>query len=293
MSKLVFTADKTGVFDARLSTLGPNQIRIIFNDSVPDEFLIYSGFVIINEHNGIVEGDFTDYIYKYRDVEEPYIYEVSNNRMPYNPDMYTMPERGEIIYNTKEDQQKEVASFVYNKDSVSGIVDDKISELSEECKATIENGVGITINKELKHFSYSLEKGDQANVDDIFNSMMQTNAGQYYHADGETQQYFEPYQVFNIYSALKCNKLNTIAKYNQLALMLRNMFSQDKEYSDDDIEYLNQVSLRKTKLKGDFHKNYVANKTQNEDQMEAIKQKLIANGIEFPPEEKEAENATE
>lgn len=284
MSKLIFNADKTGVFDARVSAIGPNQIRVVFNSTVPEERILYSGFVVINEYNGLVEADYSDYKYKYRDVEEPHTFDLSNDGIPYTPtvSMKDMDKGGEVINFEHDEEEGEVT---FDKDSIAGYVESKISDLSEECKEEIEKGTQVMINDIVETFSYSLADGDQNNIDDMFNSMMQTKSGQYYHADGKPQQYFEPYQIYDIYSSLKLNKLNKIARYNQLVLMLRNMFSEDKEYTADDTEYIEQVSFKSTKLKGDFHKNYIANRTQNEDQMEALKQNLIANGIEFPKKE--------
>lgn len=291
MSKIIFNADKTGSFDALISSIGEHQIRLIFSGkNIPESRILYSGFVVVNEHNNIVEGDYTDYKYKYRDLEDPNMFDLDNDNVPYIPASIPPDKGEEFVYRKEEDPETKNTdgiSYTYTKDQMDNILETKLQELSDDCKEFIENGDSVLFEGGSKHFSYSLEKGDQNNIDDLFNYVMQTASGHYYHADGQSQEYFEPYQIFNIYSALKLNKLNSIARYNQLVLMLKDMVNEDREYTEDEVEYINQVSFKKTKLKGSFYKNFMANKTQNEEQMEALKQCLISKGVKFPEEKSE------
>ena len=286
MNSIVFTADKNNIFNAGVCAIGSNQIRITFYDNnIPDERIIYSGFCVVNEHNRIVEADYTDYKYKYRDTGDPRIFDLDNDGIPYIPSVIYNDKGEETVYEDIDTNTN--IEISYNKDQINNILDSKIEELSNECKEAIEFGADVMIDNSLNHFSYSLEKGDQINIEELFNMVLTTGEGQYYHADGKSQTYFEPYEIFEIYSAVKLNKLNKMAKYNQMVLMLKDMFSQDKEYTEDDSEFIDQVSFTKTKLKGDFHKAYIANTTKNNEQMETIKQKLINMGIEFPVEKTE------
>ena len=68
----------------------------------------------------------------------------------------------------------------------------KISSLSSMCHDMIEHGVDVEIDGTKEHFSYSIEKGDQGNIDDT------------------------PEQIMAIYVAQKTNKTVQETWFNQI-----------------------------------------------------------------------------
>ena len=66
MSKIIFEKNPSKVFDGQFSQIGKHQVRLVFNDEIPENELLLSGFNLINEHNGIVQTVRTSYTYIYR-----------------------------------------------------------------------------------------------------------------------------------------------------------------------------------------------------------------------------------
>jgi len=83
MSKIVFNLDPLNVYDGKFYQIGKNQIRLIFDDSLPSESFLFSGFVLINEHNGFVQTNRTDYVYLYRRYDDGKTIELCNDNIPY------------------------------------------------------------------------------------------------------------------------------------------------------------------------------------------------------------------
>lgn len=92
----------------------------------------------------------------------------------------------------------------------------KISSLSSMCHDMIEHGVDVEIDGTKEHFSYSIEKGDQGNIDDIFNLANATKLSQPYHADGGACKLYTPEQIMAIYVAQKTNKTVQETWFNQI-----------------------------------------------------------------------------
>lgn len=124
----------------------------------------------------------------------------------------------------------------------------KISSLSAQCHAVIEAGVDVEIDGVIEHFSYSIEKGDQGNIDDIFSLAVSTKLSQPYHADGGACKLYTPEQIMAIYVAQKTNKTVQETWFNQM-----------KQYLlvCDDIDTIKSVVYGQP-LDGEYLDNYNA-----------------------------------
>ena len=98
----------------------------------------------------------------------------------------------------------------------------KIKELSEACKKQIENGVDVEIRGNVEHFAYSIENGDQTNIDNLLSSAAQTKMAQPYHCDGGSCKMYSPEEIISIYIAQLTNKTGNTTYYNQLKLYVLN-----------------------------------------------------------------------
>ncbi len=102
------------------------------------------------------------------------------------------------------------------EETLDEIRSNKIASLSTQCHAMIENGVDVEINGVTEHFSYSIEKGDQGNIDDLFSLATATKLSQPYHADGGSCKLYTPEQITAIYVAQKTNKTVQETWFNQM-----------------------------------------------------------------------------
>ncbi len=83
MSKIVFNLDPLNVYDGKFYQIGKNQVRLVFDDSLPSESFLFSGFALINEHNGFVQTNRKDYVYLYRRYDDGKTIELCNDNTPY------------------------------------------------------------------------------------------------------------------------------------------------------------------------------------------------------------------
>lgn len=150
--------------------------------------------------------------------------------------------------------------------SIDQAMDEKMAEFSYECKNLIEMGVDVEINGMMEHFSYSLEAGDQSNIDDIFNLAAQSKMPQPYHADGEECTLFTPEQIFAIYAAQKMNKTAQITYYNLLKAQVRATYT-----TDDDIDTVEGLTYGLVPLTGEYKTTY----DTIMEQAQAITQSII------------------
>ena len=265
MSKLIFTADESTIFDASVYTIGPNQVRIVFTDSVKitDE-IVYSGFITVNEYNHMKEADFTDYIYKYRDTEQERVYEIDNNDEPYVPPVPPTPPEPPVPPTP----------------TLPEVLSQKIAELSNACRNEIESGVAIDFNGVIEHFAYSLSGGDQNNIDDLFNTMIQTLSGQYYHPDGGSCRLYSPAEIFYIYFLNKANTQDAVTYYNQMSIYLETTYG-NAEDTEENRNAVSAVYWKLTPLTGSYLELYEAVLAQGQTQMAAYKASLEEKGVDF------------
>lgn len=80
MSQIYFLDNNELIYDVEL-TNKMSIMNISFSENVPGDSTLTSGFKIINEHNGIVMGDYSDYVTIYRKFDNAV--ELSNNGSVY------------------------------------------------------------------------------------------------------------------------------------------------------------------------------------------------------------------
>lgn len=84
MSKIVFLANQSKIYNGFFSQIGTNQIRLIFESELPSQEVILSGLQLVNEHNGYVQTNREDYKYIYRTYEDnPLMIELCNDGVEY------------------------------------------------------------------------------------------------------------------------------------------------------------------------------------------------------------------
>ena len=80
MSKIYFINDKNTIYNVNFY----KQMEIVyieFINNMPEDDILSSGFNIVNEHNGIVMGDYSDYTTIYRKLDNTV--ELSNDGSVY------------------------------------------------------------------------------------------------------------------------------------------------------------------------------------------------------------------
>ena len=134
------------IYLAEVYLVSPNVMGLIFQNEIPENYL--SGFEQINVGNGIVEGQYLDFITEYRRYEdEPLKVELSNDESVYIPPVIPDPPEPPEPYVPTLD---EVKSY-------------KHSEMSGMCQSTIFSGFDVELSSgETKHFSLTYE--DQINL---------------------------------------------------------------------------------------------------------------------------------
>lgn len=217
MSLIKFTKSsaKTGV---NLSVDSFGRAKIIFeNDSIPDESILLSGFVELNEHNYLEQSDFSDMNYLYRKIDDV-TYILTRDES----DIYIEPEVSDGFYPdfTHED-------FVYEEyiPTLDEVRNAKISNLSSICYQKIINGIDIDINGVSEHFSYTEE--DQTNIKELFDLAVQTNTPLYYHSNGNSCKLYSVEQIIELYIKSVMNKMHHITYFNQLKMYINTLSNSD------------------------------------------------------------------
>jgi hypothetical protein len=250
MSKIRFVADQETIYDCTVSSIGPNQIRLVFpeDSELPDISTILSGFVLLNEHNLEVMDSYEDYIYEYREYTGGNTFELDNDNVPWvEPEPPYVPP-------TPPTPPTPPEPYI---PTVKETLDTKMSEFSMGCHDAIENGVDVDIDGVIEHFSYSLSGGDQNNIDDIFNTMLNTGLPQYYHCDGGSCKLYQRMQVFAIYATQKGNKMDHTTYFNQVRLQLEEEYKDMYDERDEEINaVINAYVYKEVPLEGDYLANY-------------------------------------
>lgn len=97
--------------------------------------------------------------------------------------------------------------------SIDFIRSSKISEMSLQCRRTIEAGIDIQLRMETKHFS--MDTQDQLNLMSL-GVMAQTQELIPYHADGETCIFYTADEINQIVAAATAHKVYHTTYYNAL-----------------------------------------------------------------------------
>lgn len=139
MSKIVFKQDSSVTYDCVFSQIGKNQVRLVIEKGLPSESIVTSGFILVNEYNGIVQTDRSDYIYIYRTYDDGVTIELCNDDVQYvAPSESELGEATEstVIHEPTEEEIKEM-----EKQRVIYDTNQKISSL----KAQLSNSDYIFI----------------------------------------------------------------------------------------------------------------------------------------------------
>lgn len=215
MSLIKFKDSEYVEVDLSLDSLG--RVRITFNkDDIPNNSVLLGGFVELNEHNFIVQSDFSDMNYIYQKINDS-TYILTKDK----DDIYQDPE---ISENEELDNKKDCIEFILAPEhtpTVDEIRNMKISSLSSTCNKQIISGVDIDIDGTIEHFSYSDE--DQANIKELFDLAVQTKIPMYYHSDGNSCKLYTVDQIITIYTTAAMNKMHHITYFNQLKMYLRSL----------------------------------------------------------------------
>lgn len=254
MDKIYFKKNESTLYHGTLYTVTQNIIRIIFEDSVPADDILISGFYVKNWYNDELQGNFSEYVTIYRKYQDDHqTIELSNDGSVHK----------EIIPDPDEPYTPTFAE----------IKSQKISQLSNSCKNEIESGIDINIDNNTEHFSYSISNGDQSNIDDIANAALTTKLGQSYHCDGGDCKIYTLDQIVAIYVGQKYNKMHHITYFNQMKQYI-NSFT-----NENDIDMIKQISYG-DELSGKYLATYNLNMENSKNVIIAT---LKAYGINTSP----------
>lgn len=242
MEKIRFLND-LNIYDGEISVRG-NVVAIKFINTLPPQNTLTSGFELLNENNGLVQGNYTAYTTIYRTYEDNgMLIELSNDGSVYVPPVVVIPEEPEPYVPTYEE-----------------VLNNKISELSLMCQYKIE--AGLTIND--LHYSYT-EK-DQINLNDIVNTVKITGLPLGYHADGQNCTEYSAEELMNIYIQLAMNKYCQQTYFNQSREYLKSL-----EESDTNKEII-ELYTYGTPLTGTYLETYNNMVALYNDQIQAMAQ---------------------
>lgn len=248
MEKIHFL-NNLNVYDGEVS-IRRNVVAIKFIDTLPPQNTLTSGFELLNENNGLVQGNYTAYTTIYRTFKDNgMLIELSNDGS-----VYVAPLEQEPI--------PEPEPYVPTFDEV---LNNKINELSFVCQYTIE--AGLIIND--LHYSYT-EK-DQINLNDIVNTVKLTGLPLGYHADGQNCTEYSAEELMNIYIQLAMNKYCQQTYFNQSREYLKSL-----EESDENKEIIESYTYG-TPLTGIYLETYNNMVALYNDQIQAIA-KISVNG---------------
>lgn len=96
----------------------------------------------------------------------------------------------------------------------------KLSEMSYQCRKTIENGIDIEVKGEKRHFSFTTQ--DQLNLMSL-STMAQTSDIIPYHADGEQCIYYTAAEINEIIAAMNNHKIYHTTYYNALKTYINSL----------------------------------------------------------------------
>lgn len=193
MEKIRFLNDRN-VYEGEVSVRG-NVAAITFAGTLPSRETLAKGFELLNENNGLVQGDYTSYTTVRRTFED------NENRIELSCDgsVYTPP--AAVIPTEPAEPEPYVPTY-------GEVLYQKIRELSLACQSAIEDG--LTVNG--LHYSYT--ERDQLNLNDIFHAVKLTGLPLGYHADGHVCTERSAGELAGLYLQLARNKYCQQAYFN-------------------------------------------------------------------------------
>lgn len=125
----------------------------------------------------------------------------------------TAIENNATIFDNEEQAPKITPIDPIEQLSFEFILNNKLEELSTNCRLTIENGFDLELRGEMRHFSLTTQ--DQLNLMNL-NMLAQTQHLIPYHADGEACEFYTPNEINEIIAAANTFKNYQIAYNNSL-----------------------------------------------------------------------------
>lgn len=125
----------------------------------------------------------------------------------------TAIENNATIFDNEEQVPKITPIDPIEQLSFEFILNNKLEELSTNCRLTIENGFDLELRGEIRHFSLTTQ--DQLNLMNL-NMLAQTQQLIPYHADGEACEFYTPNEINEIIAAANTFKNYQIAYNNSL-----------------------------------------------------------------------------
>lgn len=227
MEKIRFLNNQN-IYDGEVSSRG-NIVAIKFSNTLPPQGTLTNGFELLNENNGLVQGNYTAYTTIYKTFED-------NNmliELSCDGSIYVAPPEPKPI----PDPEPYVPTY-------EEVLTNKINELSSTCQYTIEAGL------EINDLHYSYTEKDQINLNDIVSTVKLTGLPLGYHADGQNCTEYSAEELMNIYIQLAMNKYCQQTYFNQSREYLKSL-----EESDVNKEIVESYTYG-TPLTGVYLENY-------------------------------------
>jgi len=204
MEKIRFL-NNLNIYDGEVHVKG-NVIFIKFSDTLPPQSTLTNGFELLNENNGLVQGNYTAYTTIYRTYEDNnMLIELSCDGSVYVPPVIPDPE-----------PEPEPYVPTYKE-----ILNSKINELSVACECTIVNGL------EINGVQYSYNSKDQTNLKEVFDTVTKSGLPLGYHANNQGCNEYSAEELINIYIQLAKNKYCQQTYFNQSREYLKSLEESD------------------------------------------------------------------
>ena len=109
MSKIKFNLNPSSIYNGDFYQIGINQVRLVFEGSLPDESILLSGFALINEYNGFEQTKRKDYTYLYRKYDDNRTVELCNDGISYvEPETPNEPTEEELKVILEQNKKEKI-----------------------------------------------------------------------------------------------------------------------------------------------------------------------------------------
>lgn len=256
MEKIKFVKDDTIYeFPEPFTKVKDGVIKLTFQETVPDDDILLSGFNLLNEHNGLVmdNGEYLAFTTKYCDTVDTTAY-ISTGEVYVEPEVPDVPETPEPeVPELTEEEKAELKrqEFIATKES-------KINEMKQFCAWNIDNGVFIDGKQ------YSFTTDDQNNISTAMTLAQKTGLEAPYHANGESCALYSYTQLAQIYMLGQMNITRNQTYFNQLKLYIQSVANEDMIDSIKAITYGDELT-------GEYLKKY----NEIMEQSDIIMQKFV------------------
>ncbi|MBQ7781114.1 MAG: hypothetical protein IJ405_03730 [Lachnospiraceae bacterium] len=184
------------------------RVKLCFSSAdEANKAAVQSGFVELNEHNHIVQSDFSNMTFVYQKLADNKTFILSDTE----GDIYVAP----VPVPEPEPHVPTLEELKQNK----------IWDFSMLCSSAINNGVALEIDGEREYFSYTDE--DQRNIKEIFDLAIQTKVPMYYHANGKSCKPYSVEQIVALYFTASMNKMHHQTYFNQMKMYILSLNSKE------------------------------------------------------------------